>query len=333
MFDWLNFLNQYNISFVTAGHSVSKGNVAVRCPWCSSEDPSTHMGISLDGKGWGCWRRADHRGRNPARLVQALLGCSQDRAREIVGYSDKLIGDDFLAQVMGRLSAAVEPVKVGKLVLPDEFKPIKPLPSAKPYIAYLKRRGFDPLALGDYDLRYCTRGPYHGRIIFPIYYRGELMTWSGRSIYPTEGQRYKVLSTKPERAAIEGYGLARASSNHLLLFYDMLVKSSADTLFVCEGPFDALKVMWLGRDSGIVATCLFTNSPTMEQVDLLYDLVPRFKRRYLLLDRDMFYVAIKTSSSLTGLELDPVMLPPGVKDPGELTAQSFAELSARRLEL
>jgi hypothetical protein len=71
---------------------------------------------------------------------------------------------------------------------------------------------------------------------------------------------------------------------------------------------------------------LFTNSPTTEQVDLLYDLVPRFENRYLLLDRDMFFMSVKVSSELSGLGLVPVLLPEGVKDPGELTATQFAAM-------
>lgn len=328
-FDWLAFLDQYHVSYVTSGHSVAKGNVAVRCPWCGSEDPSTHMGISLDGKGWGCWRRSDHRGRSPVRLVQALISCSQEQARQIVGYTSALISDDFLAQVNQALAPASPVVLPGKLALPDEFRPFKQLPSAKPYIVYLQRRGFaDPIAVAnDFDLRYCTRGPYHGRIIFPVYHGGELMTWSGRSIYPTEPMRYKVLSTKSERSAVEGYGLARGASSHFLLFYDLLMKSPVPTLFVCEGPFDALKLMVLGRGR-VVATCLFTNSPTMEQVDLLYELAPRFTNRRLLLDHNMFYMSVKVASELSGLELLPIMLPKGVKDPGELTAETFAAMLA-----
>jgi hypothetical protein len=285
------------------------------------------MGISLDGKGWGCWRRSDHRGRNPARLVQALIGCSHEQALRIVGYTSALIPDDFMAQVTAALSPPPETAPRGMLSLPDEFRPIKKLPSARPYITYLERRGYDdPVKLSTaYDLRYCTRGAYHGRIIFLIYHGGELVSWSGRSIYPTEEQRYKVLSTKSERAAVEGYGVARGASTHFLLFYDQLIKSSADTLYICEGPFDALRLMVLGRGRA-VATCLFTNSPTTEQVDLLYDLVPRFENRYLLLDRDMFFMSVKVSSELSGLGLVPVLLPEGVKDPGELTATQFAAM-------
>jgi hypothetical protein len=288
------------------------------------------MGISIDGKGWGCWRRSDHRGRSPVRLVQALIGCSDEQARHIVGYTSSLIPDDFFAQVSQALSPSPEPALGGTLSLPDEFRPLSLLPSARPYIAYLQRRGFDdPVSLSpDYGLCYCTRGPYHGRIIFPIYHESKLMSWSARSIYPTEPMRYKVLSTRPERAEAEGYEQARGASSHYLLFFDILMKSTATTLYVCEGPFDALKIMVLGRGRA-VATCLFTNSPTLEQVDLLYELVPRFENRHLLLDRDMFFMSVKVSSDLSGLELIPTMLPEGVKDPGELTAETFSALGVR----
>lgn len=330
-FDWIEFLDQYHISYVTSGPSVTRGNIAVRCPWCASEDPSTHMGISLEGKGWHCWRQSDHRGRNPTRLVQALLHCSADQASQIVGYSSSLIGDDFLEQVKQRMpdEDGKSPAQESKLALPAVFKPLKQLPSARPYLGYLSSRGFDPLALTDYGIRYCTSGPYHGRIVFPVYREGRLIAWTGRSIYPDEEKRYKTLSPNADKAAAEGYDPAVTPINHQVLFHDLLLKLSADTLCICEGPFDALKVMMLGRSRGVVATCLFTNQPTIEQVDLLYDLAPRFSRRFLLLDRDMFYTAIKTSSSLTGLELVPLLLPDGIKDPGELDRKSFSKLMSR----
>ena len=327
-FDFIRFFTQYNIAYVERGPNVARGNVNIQCPFCGVDDPSHHMGVSIDSINWGCWRRKEHRGRNPARLVQALLRCSSDEAKRIVGHTT-FVPEDFLSMVQANLDPPETTEPSRHLCLLDEFKPIGNLPSARLYTRYLRGRGFAAkqiLRMTEYyDLLYCTRGPYRGRIIFPITMNGKLVSWTGRSVYPGV-PRYKSLTTKPEKAQAEGVELAIGAVNHYLLWYDDLEDVDADTIYVVEGPFDALKVTVLGAAYGIVATCLFTSAPTPEQVELLNILLPRFKHQRIMLDRDMFPTALRIASQFPGLLVKPQLLPKGVKDPGELTSNQLLNL-------
>src|SRR5229473_3315925 len=77
--NWMDFLDDNHIEFVTRGSNTKRGEISVQCPWCRDDDPSEHLGIGPNG--WGCLRDASHRGRQPHRLVQALLGSSYLVAR------------------------------------------------------------------------------------------------------------------------------------------------------------------------------------------------------------------------------------------------------------
>ena len=82
--DWIRLFEANNIPWVSRGPNTKRGEVSIKCPWCGEDDPSEHLGISLDKENWGCLRSIRHRGRRPYALVQALLGCSYAQARIIV---------------------------------------------------------------------------------------------------------------------------------------------------------------------------------------------------------------------------------------------------------
>jgi hypothetical protein len=324
-FEWLPFLDSHRIHYVTTGPNVSRGHVAVHCPFCGSADKSQHMSINLQGKGWRCFRNRDqHKGVSPVYLVQALLNTTLDRAKAIVGDA-VFIPDDWMNAVMNKMNPqGVAVRKHKKLVLPDEFKRLQEKPSARHFINYLTgpTRKFTKrevlLMTDQYDLHYAVAGPMKGRIIFPVYYEDELVTWTGRSIYPDAFLRYKTLSTDPE---VEEHP-ALGPINDYLLWYDDLVNDSkpTDRLILCEGPFDALKVNVLGRRHGIKATCFFTASPSVAQIDTLHTLIDRFAQCFLLLDRGTLGTALRVQGALSSLRLPYLTLPNNIKDPGLLDA-------------
>jgi len=111
------------------------------------------------------------------------------------------------------------------------------------------------------------------------------------------------------------------------------MKTNCDTIYLCEGPFDALKVHALGQVHGICATCFFTAAPTNRQIDLLHEILPKFRYRYLLLDRGTLPSALRIVSILQGLEVKAIQLPEHLKDPGEIVSTqnllALAELANR----
>lgn len=329
-FDWLQFLERNNVDYRSQGKNVSRGNVAIACPLCG-DDPSEHMVISTQGHGWWCWRNRKHQGRSPVRLVQALLHCSFEHAHNIV-QGAAFLPDDFHAHVMSIMKPTKPEDKTVALKMPDTFRPLGRLPSARPYVNYLLNRGYTEKQIKKFNARhgivYCTRGAFQGRVILPIYFEGRLVTWTGRAVSANAVIRYKTLSTTAEKAEADNMPVALGPITNYLLWWDDLMKADADTIILCEGPFDALKIWTLGLSRGIVATCFFTQSPGPTQIDLLHELLPRFKRRCLLLDMNTVATQIEVTQQLQTLDVEQLTLPKGCKDPGEMTTGMLDAVTA-----
>ena len=140
--DWIQFLEQRNIHYVSSGPNTSKNQLGLRCPWCGGNDPSEHLSVNLEGKGFRCWRQPLHSGKNPAKLIQALLNCSWDQANQIAGQT-KSLPNDFMSKVKSSLDKPEIVNRTNDLKLPAEFKRFSKLPSCKSYILYLRRRRFN----------------------------------------------------------------------------------------------------------------------------------------------------------------------------------------------
>ena len=321
--DWVPFFEAHNINYVTSGPNTSKGQISTKCPWCGNADESEHLSISLSGKGFRCWRQPAHAGKNPAKLIQALLNCSYEQASSLAGNA-KTLPNDFMNKIKQSLDRPEQIQKPNRLVLPSEFKKFTTLPSCRLYLEYINRRGFTIADTDAYGLYYASMGPYRGRVIFTIMYEGELVGWTGRTVFLSEMARYKTLTHDVEKAEEQGEIPAPNPISYYLLFYDHIMTSNADTIVLCEGPFDALKVNVLGKHIGAVASCFFTSSLSKEQLNLLHEILPRFKNRFLMLDENTFAKSARIRSDLAALDVDIVRMPKGVKDPGEI--KSMAQL-------
>lgn len=319
--DWQRFCDTHHIHYVTSGPNVSHGNIAIKCPMCGSSDPSQHMVLNLSGEGWKCWRSQNHRGKSPAFLVAAILGITADAARDMVGGST-FIPDDFMAQVRRNVGDEVEEVKkLPPLEMPREFRPIDGSYMCKPAVDYLiDDRGFTWGQVKHFTdifgLRYASSGRYRGRIIFPVIQHGQLMTWTGRAVHKDVELRYSTLSDKPERVD----NPARGPITEFLMWFDDLMKNEddSDTLLFGEGPFDALKMRVLGHRHRVEATCFTTASPSLTQIDLLYELSKVYPRMFMVLDRNTLHTALRIQSAMASLNVGILHLPDRFKDPGEL---------------
>lgn len=314
--DWISFLEDRKIYYRTHGANVSQGQVVTHCPWCGLDDHSEHLSISLSGKGFRCWRNPKHSGKNPAKLIHALLGVSWAEAMEIAGQG-KSLPSSFLGHLKG-IMEKTEEVPKQKLVMPREFKEFKILPSAKPYIEYIHSRGFMIQDAHDYDVRYASIGDYKGRIVFPVYFNQELVGWTGRTIFKAEPVRYRTLTNDVEKAKQQGVIPAPYPITDYLLFFDVVAASDAHTIVLCEGPFDAWRVNVLGSSIGVVATCFFTSTASKKQLELLYNLLPKFETKLLLLDQNTFSKAERLKAELSSFDVKIRNLPDGIKDPGEI---------------
>ncbi len=143
--DWEAFFVDHGIEYVTRGPNVKRGNVNISCPYCGN-DPSHHMGVSLDGKGFGCWRSANHAGKKPHNLIKALLGCSFNQAKlvaEQYSSADPDNLDDALALLQADAPAEKPRDKALTLDFWPEFEPVRKRGSGRRFYQYLEGRGFE----------------------------------------------------------------------------------------------------------------------------------------------------------------------------------------------
>jgi hypothetical protein len=309
-FDWKTFLRDRGIEYIESGRTATRGNIAINCPMCGN-DHSFYLSISTEGKGWHCWRNPAHKG-STEYLVAALTHSSIEQAKLVVD-SGAALPTDFLFTVHSLLSED-EPanIEVKPREMPTAFRSFTDKNSfVYPYLIYLSQRGIDTFDANQFGLKYCVVGDYAGRIIFPVYYKGELMCWTGRSISPKTALRYKTSSTE-DGPPITDY----------LLWHDQLLEGGRD-LVLCEGPFDSLKVNVLGWRFGVRSTCFTTSFPSDEQVNKLQSIIPLFERTIVILDEGMTHNTLRLKAKLATHRIKGVNLITR-KDPGEL--QSRREL-------
>lgn len=340
-FDWVQFLTTRGIPYSTRSRKEGRGNVAIACPWCleSRNSPEDwHLGISTTGRGFSCWRNPEHRGVRPHRLVQALLNCSWQEAAQIVGDNDPglpEIGDTGFGRMIGDLMDGPTTAPRKKREPLAFTQHIRPLlggrgHGAQYFLDYLCTRGYRmadmPKLLYQYDLHYALAGPFRYRLVFPVRHPEGLKCWTGRSISRGETLRYLALSDDPEKAKASGLPCAEASLHDTLWQYDRIVENPADVLVVGEGPFDALRMDYLGATHGVRATCLFGKSISEAQAVLLADVGALYKRRVMLLDADAAIDGIHSVQRYSFMGFDALFLPAGIKDPAMLTQGQFDKL-------
>jgi len=321
MFNWQSFLDQHRIAYRDRGRNLSRGNLALKCPFCGDADHGEHMNVSTQGRGWACWRNAEHRGRNPTRLVQALLNCAWAEANEITG-GEVTPTDDVMTLNLARLQGS-KPAKRG-IKLPSGLHPLATSSSSIGYelvLNYLIGRGYshhDALHLAKQrGMLYANAGAWRKRLIWPLYdERGALLNLTGRAI-GTVPPRYKTLPHEEAGAPISECLFDAPRLFHI---------REGNVLIVCEGPMDAERMTWIGEPFGIYATCVFTQNVSEAQAAMVQRLSYKFDRTVVLFDNGATLHAFRAQQAIGGAA-EVASLPAGVKDPDKLAPQQALNLA------
>jgi hypothetical protein len=280
------------------------------------------MGISLQGKGYGCWRSASHSGIKPLRLVRALLNCSYETGRVIVqqySAADPADLDEAIRLLEAGYKPANKPDKRNRLLMPPEFRPIRQDGTTSRFWQYLEQRGFQPVRKFVYIYRLCcaSTGYWKDRIIIPIYMDGKLQSWTSRALgNPVNAPRYLALSE-------DQGGLINVF--HSLWNWDSL-QENGNVLIVAEGPFDALKLDFYGYEYDCCATCTFGTSMSEVQAMMIDEASRNFKRTILLYDKDATEAIFLAKDKLVHTKVEIGFLPDGVEDPGDMSKAQVQKL-------
>ena len=179
-----------------ASHHVRPGWIGIDCPFCGRDTQKWHMGYSIEKNFCSCWRCGSH------PVINTLMEATRLSYHEI----KKLLGDLDAERIIQK------PKVQGRLILP---KGIKQLHSA--HKKYLKARGFNWRRL---ERIWHVKGigiaaKLKWRIYIPIYFHGQVVSWTTRSISNTATVRYVSAGVEeesiPHKELLYGEDLARLS--------------------------------------------------------------------------------------------------------------------------
>ena len=241
-FNFEKLLSDFGINCKFYGKNTTTGWINIKCVNPSCFDNSNHLGFNLEKSYFFCWKCGYH---TMYEIISWLL--PEENTNKII---DKYSGDyhfDFVRRFRDDESEDTKSVK--KIELPDNglYSLCR---------KYLLNRGFDPDYIKHkYSVTGCRYGDYKNRLIIPVYYRGNIVSYQGRSILENAKIRYK--NCKKENEII--------NSKKLLYNIDNCKDS---WIIVTEGVFKVWRL-------GINACATFGKNYTNEQVMLLnnYDTV------------------------------------------------------------
>lgn len=308
-FDWITFFESIGVEYRTSGKNVKSGWVNVNCPLCG-DDTGFHLGCSPESGGWSCWRARDHKGGGPTKLIKILKGCSWDEAKKIAG-EDEVAVQPGSYQDLQRQMRGEAPVEIRPVNLFPEFLKVRSQGPTKFFHDYLIiKRKFDkediPAFCQYYSLRAATQGDWRGRLILPFLGADKnIYGWQGRAASPHAELRYL---TYPDSTAAK-----------LILFNEGPASEGGKILVITEGPVDAYKVDWYGKEEGIRAVATLGTSFLEQQVMRIWNLCPKFEKLVILFDPDAMGPALNLMAKLSSF--DPILgvVPEGVEDPGAMT--------------
>lgn len=214
--DVIKLYQDFNIQYQTEGHKHCRpGWVNIECPFCSG-NPGLHLGYSLEKDYFRCWRC----GFKPTlKTIQTITRLSYKETSAVI------------REYGGRSKTPRAPkitVKKKKFKFPSGTCPMQDR-----HKRYLQNRGFDPDEL-ESEWGLLGTGPiapldgidYKHRIIIPIYWKGEIVSFQGRDI--TGKSNLKYLACPQEREIINHKEVLYAHKSISLSKIRMLVEGSTD---------------------------------------------------------------------------------------------------------
>ncbi len=255
----------------------SNDNWICFCPFCHH----TRICFAVSRQGLFICYHCHAKG-NGVGLLMRLLNLTRSQAIE------RLTGG---AATYDPVEIAPKPVR--SIILPDEFELLTlPVTTGNArFWRYLAQRRLGYSTVLRYRAGFARTGPYAGRVIIPVSYHGELVSWIARDI--TNTAQSKVLTPAGGR-----------QSQHL---FNLDAVEAWDTCVIVEGVFDC---MALG--DGVVAS--FGKRLSDEQIALL--LKSGFKEVTVCWDADAYREAQDTALRLSSvMEVQVALLARG--DPND----------------
>ena len=263
--------------------------VNIPCPFCTGEHLGYHLGYHKTKGYFYCWRCGS---KSVEYALGVLLGISKKEAKKLI-------------KLYAVVRQEYEPRK--KEIRPKKLSfPIGIIPLNSKHKMYLKKRGYDPNQLEkEWGLMGTERfGDYKFRIIAPIFYRNQLVSYQGRDYSGLSSIKYKACKqideVIPHKETL--YGIDKTWKNSIL---------------VVEGVTDVWR---MGPGSAATFGIEFTPS----QITLL----SKWKNVFIMFDSDPQAIkqTEKLGGCLDGLGCNVEILELEKGDPGDLTQEEANEI-------
>ncbi|MBT7930177.1 hypothetical protein HN682_09755 [Candidatus Peregrinibacteria bacterium] len=318
-FDIRKYLSSQDIHFKEEGENIGQGSIGICCPSCG--DDNYHMGIDVDTKIYNCWK-CEEQG-NLASLIMLLEDVTLQSAFDRIkaGQTEKVIDrKNFFEQVQDILCKVVYGGE--KVITKGQHEKKLEVPFThhlheldeqfifdRMFLKFIKERNYSPEELAEWGIVAEVVGEYGYRLMFPITYEGEVVSYLGRTV-SNDKTKYKNCSNDT----------AIIPMRKLLYGYDYITKGQ-DSLVICEGVFDTIR---FGKG---VAVGIFGKDMSVDQMALLCSLDIR-KEIWIALDGEALYDADKIAKNLKPLvnaQVKILVLESG-KDPDNYPREELLEL-------
>lgn len=254
--DIYQLYNDYSIDYRTEGHKHCRpGWINTECPFCSG-NPGYHLGYHINSNIFVCWRCGWH----PITLtISKLLRIELKEIYQILkNYAIYIPNENNLRYV-----------KVNKKF--HKF-PSGVIPLEKKHINYLIKRNFDPEQIekewkivGTGPISFLDKIDYRFRIIVPIIWKNQQVSFQGRDITDKNNLRYKAC---PEvREIIKHKDILYGNSNKWR-FTGICVEGITDVWRLGPSSFATFGIKYTPNQLRVIAK-------TFKRVPIFYDPDPQ----------------------------------------------------------
>lgn len=297
--DWRGLLDEIGVEWIDRGKNTSAGNINLKCPWCL-DDPSKHLAVALKKEAYFCYRAPNQHSGKKATNLLFKLGIREPEALRLLRKYLRA-GD---APLPARLPTDVQQQKTAWSRFENAGNSIEALD-------YLSGRGFpSPKTLCErFDLRHAPNGVWARRLLIPLHFDSEAVSWTARDMTGRLEQKYLMNDT----------------SSFAALCMPDIGKPSPIIAVIVEGPMDAVRIAQATRDARVISIALCGKSLGAEKLLQIKKACNTCTDILVAMDSDApmsaCYQTVADIGSVVRAErIGRAKLPPGIKDPGELPA-------------
>lgn len=267
----------------------ARDNYAFNCPFCNHKEKKLEIKLGTTEKGenpWECWVC-----KTRGRTVHSLLYQLKVPKEQIV---------DILQHVKKGNTLFYQKHEV--LQLPKEFRSINDISNTsvigKKIKHYLKKRGITQTDIDRYNIGFCDKGDYGGRIIIPSYDENNKLNFFIGRTYEDAWMKYKNPSVSKD-----------------IIVFENLINWNQPIILV-EGVFDAITVR-----RNVVPVLGKSLPPT-----LLRKIVSnKVEDIYIALDGDAMKQALSFSEKLLAAGKNVYLVDLKDKDPSDMGFTGFTK--------